>query len=513
MPPLRQTSRSLALLTVLALAASACSNSADAIEQAGDGSYTGGPETSGPNDSGATETGETGDEGDDESGVGIEDPGLELDLCDPGAEQVIDYDLELANAEAAPVLVRERVLFGDGLVPAVPLSPRPFLNHFDFDYEPAEGWELQIQGELWQPAMLNGDTRSSYHLQYAVRAPQMDPAKRLPVDLAIVVDLGAAMTGEPLELAEEALAALEAALLPGDRVTLIGAGAQPTVLGTTLIEGLGITPLTGLIEQLDLAASADLGAALELAYDTVAPSWENQGQQRVLLISNGQFSLEAGLDVLVEDHADEGHYLLTVGVGAPAQFDIAKLSALARDGRGAMLYAHDPDELWLELHDNFTAHLIAAATQLEVRMTLPPGLAIRPLDPDFAGHEPAEPTLAMLSPNEALVFHHELEACGEFSLDQVILVEVEWTDPIAGEAHQAVWEHPVTSVSEGSAMGYKGAATIAYTQALRLFRDGQPGPSHGAVLDAISAISNAMQLLPEDGDLIEMSSVMAQLKG
>jgi hypothetical protein len=518
----------LAVLAALGLASSACSFSENgAFDQSVDSGLSQGSDT-GTTTAATTTAGEAEDsgtsDGDEENGTepqaGPEDPDLDIPLCDPDVARVIAYGLEQANAEAEPVLVRESVLgnlgnLGDGaLVPAIPLSARPFLNHFDFFYPPSEAWDPEISGELWQSPMLNADAPPRYRLQYAVRGPEMHGTQRLPVDLAIVVDLGPVMAGEPLALAQEALSALDAAMVPGDRVSLITAGAVPTLLGTTTVTEFGLSPLAAydeLVIEQD-GTLADVGAALQLAYATIAESWDGQGQPRVLLISNGHFETDASLLDEIEAQAGEGRYLVSVGVGEPDQFDAARIAQVAREGRGSMLYARNPDELWLELEQDFSAHLIACAADVEVTLTLPPGLGVRERDP-YIG-EKIDPKLAVLGPNHALVFHHELEACSELPLDAVIRVEVQWTDPLDPlEAKQAVWEQPVTALSEVSLSGQKGAATVAYARALRAIRDGEPDASYGIVLDALSLISEALAALPEDQELIEMSAVIAKLTG
>lgn len=467
-------------------------------------------------DTGSDETGEddTADEGEGDAGtmpeLGPDDPDLAVSMCDPSSQQVIAYGLAHANAHAEPVLVRESVLHGGGMVPPIPLSSRPFLNHFDFDIAPAEAGALEISGELWQPPMANIDVAPRYRLQYAVRGPYMDASERLPVDLAIVVDLGAVMAGEPLALAEEALAAIESALMPGDRVTLIAAGPQPNVLASELIEHPNAMPLTGLIGQQEPAALADVKAALGLAYATITSNWDNQGQTRVLLISNGHFTHE-GLVEQVEAEAAAGRYLVSLGVGDPQQFDAGMLAALAQEGRGSMLFARNADEIWLELEQRFASHMLAAAIDLEVTLKLPPGLGVR--QREALAPSPSDDELALLGPNDALVFHHELEACGELAADAVIEVQIEWSDPVANEAKQLIWQHEVHSPGEGSAYAHKGAATVAYARALRAYRDNDPSLSYGAVLEAASLISEALESLPEDRDLAEMSAVMAKLSG
>jgi hypothetical protein len=531
----RQTSRSLAVrarstecLAGLLLFSSACSFSENgAFDQApeGSGGLSQGSEagtttaatTTSEGEDGGTDTSGGDEENDTEPQAGPEDPDLDVELCDPASERVLAYGLEQANAQAEPVLVRESVLANVGeaaLVPAIPLSARPFLNYFDFFYPPAAGWDPEISGELWQSQMGNGDSPPRYRLQYAIRGPEMSGAERLPVDLAIVVDLGPVMAGEPFALAEEAIAALDAALVPGDRVSLIAAGPTPTLLGTTMVDEFGLSPLAAFNEldmQDDAGALADVGAALELAYGTITESWVGQGQPRVLLISNGHFEIDAGLLDEVEAQAADGRYLISVGVGDPEQFDGTRIAELAREGRGSMLFARSPDDLWLELEQDFSAHMIACASDVEVTLTLPPGLGLRERDP-YIGAK-IDPKLAMLGPNHALVFHHELEACSELPLDAVIRVEVEWTDPKLGVAKQAVWEQPVLELAEVTLSGQKGAATVAYARALRAIRDGGDPASYGIVLDALSLISDALAALPEDQELIEMSAVIAKLTG
>lgn len=482
---------------------------ADAGETGGDTS-DGSEETGGDE---GTDTGDTGDDGNEGGGL-PPDPMMSGEACDPDYGQVLDYDLAEAASELAPALVRELVQ-AEGKVPMIPLSPRPFLNHYDFDYAPAGEGSLELSGELWKPDMINNlEGPKRYRLQFALRAPALSPDQRPPVDLAVVVDLGPSMAGEPLVLAEEALAALEAALRPGDRITLIAAGESPTVINEgTLITDADMSPLTGLIDQEQAPAYADVSEAIELAYELTAEPWQGQGQQRVLLVSNGHFQAEPALVELVEGYAEGGHYLLTVGVGDPYAFVSTALHKLARHGRGASLYAATADELWLELHDRFADHSVAVATDIELGLELPPGLSLSTRDPGWGG-APIELELGTLGPNDALVFHHELDACADLDPEAVIRVTAEWTNPALAQAEIATWEWPLAELGEGSTTTRKGAATVAYAEALIAYRNNpDPVEGYGAVLDAIAMIADALEAQPEDEDLIEMSEILAKLEG
>ena len=518
---------SRAVLLALAVCVSACSTVDDSpLEQGeaesqgtggdGDGDGDGDGESDGADETDEGDTGD-GDPGPEQPGGHVEDPASPMTMCEPEAAQGLAIGLRDAQLEAAPELVRARVLTGDGAVPQIPLASTPFFNHFDHGYEPASGWDPQLSGELWSSPMINNAAPPRYHLQYAVRGPAMSPQERLSVDLAVVVDLGSAMSAEAMDLAEDALAALDAALAPGDRVTLIGAGEQPALLGTVVVEGYGLAPLTSLLDQEGLvpaATEAALEAALELAYDGLATPYEGQGQPRVVLISNGHFDAEP-LEDRVEEEAHDGRTLIAVGVGDPTLFDEAGMRALAEQGRGPMLFAADAEQLWAELSDQFIANTLVAATDLEVHLTLPPGLTFRQRGPaaDPIDELDDEAKLATLGPNDALVFHHEIEACATLEADAVIRVELEWTDPLTQTAKQADWSIPLAEAAEDASLrGQKGAATVAYVRALRSFRDDLAATQdYSRVLDAISLVSGALEAMPEDDDLMEMSLVLARL--
>ena len=514
------TATALRLSLLLGVAAlTACSGVEDDTEGAlGDG-YGGETDpngsTTGSSDTGTDEsTGTDGDTGVDPTGS--MDPQQDLDLCDPGGGQVMGLDLSGANDELAATLVRESVLVGDGKVPRIPLSARPFLNHFDFGYAPAQGSAPEVFGELWKPSMqLNADMNGHYRLQFAVRSPVVDPQQRPPVDLAVVVDLGPSMAGLPLELAEETLAVLQSSLRPGDRVSLISAGEMPVVLVDAVeIVDPNMVPLTGMLMQEDAPGYAKVAEAVNVAYQQLDTPWEGQGQKRVVLVSNGHFMASPANVDDVRDHAEDGVYLLAVGVGESTNFTDPALRELTGAGRGSLLYAGKSETLWHELGDGFTGHMIATLSDVEVTLELPPGLGLSP--EDLADGSPSgEPSLAMAGSNDSLVFHYRLEGCSELDPESVIRVQVEWTDPMVKEAGAMLWELPLNELGYGSSATRKGAAAVAYTKALIAYRDagGVPSESYGLVLEAISLITEALSANPDDPELIEMSEVLAKLEG
>jgi Ca-activated chloride channel family protein len=526
MNPQTRISRSIAALALL-LGASACSGVALEDQSAADdvGDDVGGSDDESDGDDSTTESGDdesdsgtdTGTEGDDEDTgptEGSGDPQLGTDACDAEQDHVIAYDLAEAHAEIAPELVRESVMT-HAIVPQIPLSPRPFLNHFHFDHPAAIDSTLAITGELWKAQSELELELPRYQLQFAVSGPTMLDDQRPLVDLAVVVDIGPSMVGLPLALADEALAAVSASLRNGDRITLISAGDQAQLLGSMIIEA-GVEPsLPSMLSEIPQAGAAAIGEGLQLAYAQLAELDPlPDAQPRVMLISAGHFVADAAMIELVDSQAEFGVSLTSVGVGAPDQFVESSLRSLAMVGKGASVYAPNVDQLWLGLGEQFTAKMITSAFDVEVELVLPPGLAISERDPSWGTELAAEFELASLGPNDSLVFHQELVACAELDLAATIRVVVEWNEPGLAETQELTWELPVAELGFGAMLTRKGAAVLAYTDALIAYRDNvEPGARYGALLDALGHISKALESMPYDADLIEMSEVLAKLEG
>ncbi|GEM_PF-4397788 len=535
----RKTPGWLIVALALSLGTAGCSldSAASGDESSSEtGGFDGGTDESGESSDSASE--DTGDssESDESTDAGTEDTnsedegpidaGSSAQACDPGFGQELDLDLGEVNSEVAPALVREWVLAGEqgvGLVPKIPLSPQPFLNHVEFGYGSA--LELpDVVGELWRPADPNPNANAGgperYRLQYAVRGPALSPQQRPPVDLSIVVDMGPDMEAGGLALAEEALLALESSLRVGDRVSLIAALEEPLVI----YEGLALDsdavlelyPLSGVLEGVGGESFADVPKALETAYDLLQDEGEGAAQGRVLLLSGGHFTAPPELLDWIDAEAVDGRYLISFGLGAPGLYVEAGMRRLARVGRGSALFARDPEIVWQELYNGFTDHVVAMGADVEMRLILPPGLAVSERDPTFGGDTVDGPHQATLGPNSSLVFHHHLERCGELDPEAVIRVELDWRQIKADQGQLLVWELPVSELSEGSEGSpeiRKGAAVLAYTAAIVAYRDADDGvvENYGAVLDALALIGEALEYAPGDQDLSQMSEVLGKI--
>lgn len=458
-----------------------------------------------------TDTGPSEDDGLPEEGPA--DPHLLTPACDPAQGQVIGFDLAEAGFEHAPELVREAVMSG-APVPAIPISPRPFFNHYTFDHAPAAETTLALDGELWMPQAMLNEASPHFQLHFAVSGPALSDAQRPPLDLVVVGDLGPSMAGLPLELADHALDTMLAALRPGDRITLVGAGDEAELLGTIVVEQ-GVAPtLPSMLAEVLPASASNLDPALELAYDTLAELEPlADAQAGVVVLSAGHFVADAAALERVDAESELGVALVTLGLGPSELFIEGSMRTLALAGRGVSLYAANPEQIDVDLGEHLTNKLVTSAYDVSVELELPAGLAVDASDPTW-GDTLLALEAGRLGPNDSLVFQHQLEACGELSDDAMIRVELGWREPGKDEPQSLAWELPLDELGYGTLATRKGMAVLAYTKALVAYRD-MVGPDarYGALLDALSQISGALEAMPNDPDLIEMSEVLAKLEG
>lgn len=467
-------------------------------------------DTSDTTDTG-TDTGPSDDDGLPEEGPA--DPHLLTPACDPAQGQVIGFDLAEAGFEHAPELVREAVMSG-APVPAIPLSPRPFFNHYAFDHAPAAETTLALDGELWMPQAMLNEGSPHYQLHFAVSGPALSDAQRPPLDLVVVGDLGPSMAGLPLELADHALDTMLAALRPGDRISLIGAGDEPELLATIVVEQ-GVAPtLPSMLAEVLPASASNLDPALELAYDTLGELEPlADAQAGVVVLSAGHFVADATTLERVDAESELGVALVTLGLGPSELFLEGSMRTLALAARGVSLYAANPEQIDVDLGEHLTNKLVTSAYDVSVELELPAGLAVDSSDPTW-GDTLLALEAGRLGPNDSLVFQHQLEACGELSPDAMIRVEIGWREPGKDELQSLAWELPLDELGYGTLATRKGMAVLAYTKALVAYRDMiGPDARYGALLDALSQISGALEAMPNDPDLIEMSEVLAKLEG
>src|SRR6185503_15190583 len=161
-----------------------------------------------------------------------------------------------------------------------------------------------------------------------------------------------------------------------DRVAIVVyAGAAGLVLPSTpayekerILESL---------DQLQAGGSTAGGAGLQLAYDVARQNFIKDGNNRVILATDGDFNVgvssDADMERLVEARRAEGTYLTVLGFGM-GNYKDSKLEKLADKGNGNYAYIDDLLEAKKVFVHEFGATLVTVAKDVKLQIEFNPAM-------------------------------------------------------------------------------------------------------------------------------------------
>ena len=162
-----------------------------------------------------------------------------------------------------------------------------------------------------------------------------------PSNLVFLIDVsGSMMSPDKLPLVKQAFRALVGQLRPADRVAIVVyAGAAGLVLPST--SGAEKRTIVEAIDRLEAGGSTAGGAGIRLAYDVARENFQPEGNNRVILATDGDFNVGVSSDAemvrLVEARREEGTFLTVLGFGTGNLKD-SKMEQMADKGNGHYAY-------------------------------------------------------------------------------------------------------------------------------------------------------------------------------
>ncbi|WP_181234536.1 vWA domain-containing protein [Enhygromyxa salina] len=486
-----------------------------------EGYYTSGDggESGGGQDGGA----EGGDEPviPDEEGP-TEETETETDTGEPLCNDVDDVILYLSpddsNSMSSPVQVRERVLVdGLGLGP-VAIRPWEFMNYYSFDYAPADDGSLALSAEL---RMLEGfpEDAPHYQLQLGVTSEEMTDAERPPMNITLVLDTSGSMSGEPIELLEHSCRAIAASLREGDKVSMVEWDTQNSwTLAGYAVTGPNDPQLLDKIEALTAGGGTDLHGGLTSGYELAQQTWDINALNRLVLISDGGANAGVTDIELIAESANyggsDGIYLVGAGVDLVGTYNDDLMDVVTDAGKGASVFITNEAEAWDTFNTNFISTMGLAARNVQVELSLPPGFEIVKFSGEELSSDPKEVEPQHLAPNDSMVFLQELVTCAPELIDEAaqITVTATWEDVSSFESMEVSQSYSFAQLldSDASRMA-KGAAIIAYVDALIAIKSGTLTEAGVAIDAAYAAIAAAQAVLPGDADLDEIKQILDAL--
>jgi Ca-activated chloride channel family protein len=215
------------------------------------------------------------------------------------------------------------------------------VNYFTYQYpDPDDRHPFSVTTEV---------ARTPWHAQHllvriGLQARRVSLAEMPANNLVFLVDVSGSMSSpDKLPLVKRALQLLVQQLREQDRVAMVVyAGAAGLVLPPTSGAHTGV--ILAAIEALESGGSTAGGAGIRLAYDVARQHHLPNGNNRVILATDGDFNVGASSDAemerLIEEKRQQGTFLSVLGFGRGNLKD-SKMETLADKGNGNYAYIDD----------------------------------------------------------------------------------------------------------------------------------------------------------------------------
>ncbi len=212
-------------------------------------------------------------------------------------------------------------------------------------------------------------------VRIGLRARDVDMRRAPPSNLVFLIDVSGSMQGPTrLGLVKQSLALLVNELREEDRVAItVYAGSAGLVLPST--SGADKQRILAALDGLQAGGSTAGGAGIRLAYDVARQNFLREGNNRVILCTDGDFNVgqssDAELVRLIEDKRREGSYLTILGFGM-GNYKDQKMEKLAGAGNGNYGYIDDLLEASKMLVKEMGGTLLTVAKDVKLQVEFDP---------------------------------------------------------------------------------------------------------------------------------------------
>lgn len=267
--------------------------------------------------------------------------------------------------------LRAMILRGEE-VPVDSVRIEEMLNYFRYDYKPPQGDEpFGVTMEL-APTPWNEDTLL---LLIGLQAKELAQEERPGQNLVFLIDVSGSMNApDKLPLVKRAFLMLLEELAPEDRISIVTYASREQVV----LSGMKASEKTAIMAAIDSleAGGATAGAAgISTAYELVAQHFLPEGNNRVLLATDGDLNVgisdEGSLARLVMEKKQGGIFLSVLGFG-DGNYKDNKLEALADHGDGNYSYIDTIHEARKALVQEIGATFFTVAKDVKLQVDFNP---------------------------------------------------------------------------------------------------------------------------------------------
>ena len=196
-----------------------------------------------------------------------------------------------------------------------------------------------------------------------------------PSNLVFLIDVSGSMQGmNKLPLLKSAFKMLVEEMRDEDRIAMVVyAGAAGLVLPST--PGSKKEKIIDALDKLAAGGSTAGGAGIKLAYEVALENFKEEGNNRIILATDGDFNIGASsnaeMERLIEKKRDQGVFLTVVGFGM-GNYKDDKMEILADKGNGNYAYIDNLQEAKKVFVTEFGGTLFTIAKDVKFQIEFNP---------------------------------------------------------------------------------------------------------------------------------------------
>jgi Ca-activated chloride channel family protein len=253
------------------------------------------------------------------------------------------------------------------------------INYFHYEYpQPtAAGTPASLNAEVAQCPW----NKAHQLMLIGLQAREVPTSVLPPANLVFLLDVSGSMNdSDKLPLLKAGLTQLvREALRPQDHVSIVVyAGAAGVVLPPTA--GSDARQIEAALDELEAGGSTAGGEGLRLAYQVARQHFNQEGNNRVILCTDGDFNVgeqtPEALEELITQQRQSGVFLSVLGVGEGNLQD-ATMELLADKGNGNYAYLDTEQEAHRVLVQQFSSTLFTLAKDVKLQVEFNPAQVSR----------------------------------------------------------------------------------------------------------------------------------------
>ena len=276
------------------------------------------------------------------------------------------------DVDAASYSNVRRLLQQGNLPPAGAVRIEEMINYFKYDYsQPGGDKPFTVNTEIgdcpWNP---------DHRLALIGLQGKNIPSANLPAsNLVFLIDVSGSMQSpDKLLLVQQSMKLLTDQLREQDNVAIVVyAGNAGLVLPST--SGANKIIIKNAIDALQAGGSTAGGEGIKLAYKTASSHFKKNGNNRVILCTDGDFNVGASsddeLERMIEKQRESGIFLTVMGFGS-GNYQDAKMQKLAVKGNGNHDYIDNLSEAKKVVVNEFGGTLFTIAKDVKLQVEFNP---------------------------------------------------------------------------------------------------------------------------------------------